>query len=63
MLYQYAAPTKAESEKLTSQKEIHYQEMRAMREDIKAVENLHKTAEQLERPQQSQVRKKEDNQL
>ncbi|MEY8516865.1 hypothetical protein AALC25_08025 [Lachnospiraceae bacterium 29-84] len=62
MLYQYAAPTKAESEKLTSQKEIHYQEMRAMREQIKAVENLQKAAEQLERPQQSQVRKK-DNQL
>ena len=34
-----------------------------MREQIKAVENLQKAAEQLERPQQSQVRKKEDNQL
>jgi hypothetical protein len=34
-----------------------------MREQIKAVENLRKAAEQLERSQQSQVRKKEDNQL
>lgn len=44
---------RAESEKLTVQKEIHYQEMRSMREQIKAVENLRKAAEQLERSQQS----------
>ena len=54
---------RAESEKLTVQKEIHYQEMRSMREQIKAVENLRKAADQLERSQQDRNRKKEDNQL
>lgn len=54
---------RAESEKLTAQKEIHYQEMRSMREQLKAVENLRKAAGKLERSQQNQDRKKEDNQL
>ena len=54
---------RAESEKLTAQKEIHYQEMRTMREQIKAVENLRKAADQLEKSQQDRNRKKEDNQL
>ena len=54
---------RAESEKLTIQKEIHYQEMRSMREQIKAVENLRKAADQLEKSQQDRNRKKEDNQL
>ena len=54
---------RAESEKLAVQKEIHYQEMRTMREQIKAVENLRKAADQLERSQQDRNRKKEDNQL
>ena len=54
---------RAESEKLAVQKEIHYQEMRSMREQIKAVENLRKAADQLERSQQDRNRKKEDNQL
>ena len=54
---------RAELEKLTAQKEIHYQEMRAMREQIKAVENLRKAADRLERSQQDRNRKKEDNQL
>ena len=54
---------RAESEKLAVQKEIHYQEMRAMREQIKAVENLRKAADQLEKSQQHRNRKKEDNQL
>ena len=54
---------RAESEKLTAQKEIHYQEMRTMREQIKAVENLRKAADQLERSQQDRNRKKENNQL
>ena len=54
---------RAESEKLTAQKEIHYQEMRTMREQIKAVENLRKAADQLERSQQDRNRKKEDNQI
>ena len=54
---------RAESEKLAAQKEIHYQEMRTMREQIKAVENLRKAADQLERSQQDRNRKKEDNQL
>ena len=54
---------RAESEKLTAQKEIHYQEMRSMREQIKAVENLRKAADQLEKSQQNRNRKKEDNQL
>ena len=52
---------RAESEKLAAQKEIHYQEMRTMREQIKAVENLRKAADQLERSQQDRNRKKEDN--
>ena len=54
---------RAESEKLTAQKEIHYQEMRSMREQIRAVENLRKAADQLEKSQQNRNRKKEDNQL
>ena len=54
---------RVESEKLTAQKEIYYQEMRTMREQIKAVENLRKAADQLERSQQDRNRKKEDNQL
>ena len=37
--------------------------MRTMREQIKAVENLRKAADQLEKSQQNQSRKKEDNQL
>ena len=54
---------RAESEKLTAQKEIHYQEMRSMREQIRAVENLRKAADQLEKSQQNRNRKKEGNQL
>ena len=34
-----------------------------MREQIKAVEKLRKAADQLEKSQQNQDRKKEDNQL
>ena len=39
----------AEATKLTAQKDFDYQKMRDMREDIKAVENLRKTADRLAR--------------
>ena len=44
----------AEIDRLTAQKDLDYQQMRAMREDIKSVERLKKTAEQLARDGQRQ---------
>ena len=41
----------------------YYQKMKAMREDIKAVENLKKTAEQLARTETEPARKKEEQEL
>ncbi len=38
---------KAEAAKLTAKKDVDYTKMRAMREDIKAVENLRKAADRL----------------
>ena len=38
---------RAEADKLAARKEVQYQQMRSMRDQIKAVENLKKAAEQL----------------
>jgi len=46
----------SEAAKLTAQKDVDYQEMRAMREEIKAVENLRKAAESLAQEGQHQQR-------
>ncbi|WP_269477191.1 MobQ family relaxase [Hominibacterium faecale] len=51
----------AEAEKLTAQKELQYQQMKAMREEIKAVEGLRKAAEQLAKTEQTH--KKEEHEL
>lgn len=47
---------RTEAQRLTAEKEADYLKMRAMREDIKAVENLKKTAERLAREGQTQRR-------
>ena len=47
---------KAEVQKLTAEKDSDYLTMRAMREDIKAVEALRKTAEHLAKGEQTQRR-------
>ncbi len=43
---------RSEADVLTAQKNLQYQELRAMREEIKAVEKLRKTVEQLEKDAQ-----------
>ena len=53
----------AEAEKLSAQKDLQYQQMKAMREEIKAVEGLRKAAEKLAKEQPDQSRKKEDHEL
>ncbi len=50
---------KAEAAKLTAQKDFDYQKMRAMRDEIKAVENLRKAAERLAREGRHQQRETE----
>ncbi|MEY8387401.1 hypothetical protein AALC17_08895 [Oscillospiraceae bacterium 38-13] len=50
---------RAEAAKLTMQKDVDYQKMRAMRDEIKAVENLRKAAERLSREGQHQQRETE----
>ena len=50
---------RAEAVKLTAQKDFDYQKMRDMREDIKAVENLRKTADRLAHEGQHQQRETE----
>ena len=50
---------RAEAAKLTTQKDFDYQKMRDMREDIKAVENLRKTADRLAREGQHQQKENE----
>ena len=50
---------RAEAAKLTAQKDFDYQKMRDMREDIKAVENLRKTADRLAREGQHQQKEQE----
>ena len=53
----------AEVEKLTEQKSMDYQKMRAMRDEIKAVESLRKAAERLtgEEPNQHDKKRRKDN--
>ena len=49
----------AEVDRLTSQKDLDYQKMRAMRDEVKAVESLRKAAEQLARDGQIQQKEQE----
>ena len=51
---------KAEIERLTEQKNLDYQKMRAMRDNLKAVESLRKTAERLASEGQNQHDKKSE---
>ena len=50
---------KAEATKLTAQKDMDYAKMRAMRDEIKAVESLRKAADQLARKGQRQQKEQE----
>ena len=50
---------KAEAAKLTAQKDVDYTKMRAMRDEIKAVENLRKAADRLAREGQRQQKEQE----
>ena len=51
---------RSEIESLTAQKNLQYQEMRAMREEIKAVEKLKKAAERLEKDAQAKEKKRNE---
>ena len=51
---------RAEVQRLTAEKEADYLKMRSMREDIKAVETLKKTADQLARESQTQRREEQE---
>ncbi|NBI11332.1 conjugal transfer protein TraA [Colidextribacter sp. OB.20] len=51
---------RAEAQRLTAEKDADYLKMRAMREDIKAVETLKKTAERLAREGQTQRREEQE---
>lgn len=51
---------RAEAAKLTAEKDADYLKMRAMREDIKAVETLKKSAERLAREGQTQRREEQE---
>ena len=51
---------RAEAQKLTAEKDADYLKMRAMREDIKAVEILKKTAERFAREGQTQHREEQE---
>ena len=51
---------RAEATKLTAEKDADYLKMRDMREDIKAVETLKKTAERLAREGQPQRREEQE---
>ncbi len=50
---------RAEAAKLTMQKDFAYQKMRDMRDEIKAVESLRKTADRLAREGQHQQKENE----
>ncbi len=50
-------------DRLSAQKDLQYQQMKAMWEEIKAVENLRKVAEKLAKEQPDQNQKKEDHEL
>ena len=51
---------RSEADVLTAQKKLQYQELRAMREEIKAVEKLRKTAEQLGKDTQPKEKKRSE---
>ena len=51
---------RTEAQRLTAEKDADYLKMRDMREDIKAVENLKKTAERLAREGQTQRREEQE---
>ena len=51
---------RAEAQRLTAEKEADYLTMRAMREDIKVVETLKKTADRLAKEGQTQRRKEQE---
>ena len=51
---------RAESQKLTAEKDADYLKMRAMREDIKAIETLKKTADRLAKEGQPQHREEQE---
>ena len=51
---------KSEADRLTVEKDADYLKMRAMREDIKAVETLRKTAERLARKGQTPQREAQE---
>ena len=50
---------RAEAAKLAAQKDLDYQKMRAMRDEIKAVESLRKAADRLAREDQHQQKEQE----
>ena len=50
---------RAEAQKLTMRKDADYQKLRAMRDEIKAIENLRKTADRLAREGQNQQKGQE----
>ena len=51
---------RAEAQKLTAEKDADYLKMRAMREDIKAIETLKKTADRLAKEGQPQHREEQE---
>ena len=51
---------RSEAEVLTAQKNLQYQELRAMREEIKVVEKPRKTAEQLEKDAKPKEKKRNE---
>lgn len=53
------AKWQAKAEKLTAQKDLQYQQMKAMRKEIKAVEGLRKAAEQLSGSEQTRKQEPE----
>ena len=52
-----------EVDTLDAKKTLQYQDMRAMREELKAVEKLKKTAEKIAREEPAQTRKKDGQEL
>ena len=50
-------------DRLSAQKDLQYQQMKAMWEEIKAVENLRQVAEKLAKEQPDQNLKNEDHEL
>lgn len=53
----------AETDRLKAEKDMLYRKMKSMREDIKAVENLKKTAEQITKTETEPPGKKEEQEL